>query len=92
MPTDSNSQLSIHAKAVNLARRLTAQNEADLLQEPFYDEDADNKKFTHDTCQQMSQHLIHLKSLPHECLQYSDVVVDLKRRDTDTTHPTQFLS
>lgn len=48
--------------------------------------------YDHDYCNDLAQHLIHTKSLPVECLKYSDVLSDLKRRDSDTTHPTQILS
>jgi len=47
---------------------------------------------THDTCKELASHLIHFKSLPMECRKFTDVVVDLKRRDSDSTDPTQVLS
>ena len=44
-------------------------------------------------CENIAQHMLHVKDLPVECqTKYSDIVHELKRRDTDTTHPTQFLS
>lgn len=43
-------------------------------------------------CQELATHLIHFKSLPEGCKQYKDIASDLKRRDSDTTHPTQYLS
>jgi hypothetical protein len=43
-------------------------------------------------CEELASHLVHAKDLPVECQQkYTDVYNELKRRDTDTTHPTQFL-
>jgi hypothetical protein len=48
-------------------------------------------EYDHAKCQELASHLGHLKSLPTPCLKYTDVANDLKRRDTDTTHPTQFL-
>lgn len=130
-------QLTLHANAVNLARRLTVSNENDLLQESyvgekvcpsveFYlvcfvflgagshgeglrgnclylllyffvsrtdtDDDMKNsKKYSHDYCHELAQHLIHTNALPMECRKYIDVVSDLKRRDTDTSHPTQWM-
>jgi hypothetical protein len=48
-------------------------------------------EYDHAKCQELASHLGHLKSLPAPCLKYKDVTTDLKRRDTDTTHPTQFL-
>ena len=50
------------------------------------------KKLDHDMCQKMGAHLIHLNTLPKECQKFNDVVSDLKRRDRDTTHPTQWMS
>jgi hypothetical protein len=55
----------------------------------------DNKKkldYTHDFCQELASHMMHYKSLPSECIKYKDVAGDLQRRDTDTTHATQYLS
>jgi hypothetical protein len=43
-------------------------------------------------CQELASHMVHLKSLPEGCKQYTDIAADLKRRDSDTTHPTQYLS
>jgi hypothetical protein len=48
--------------------------------------------FDHDKCSEMARHMMHLSSLPAECMKYKDITSDLKRRDTDTTHPTQVLS
>ena len=48
--------------------------------------------YTHDDCAELAKHMQHLKSLPAECMKYQDVKTDLKRRDTDTTDPTQILS
>ena len=47
--------------------------------------------YTHDMCKEMASHMIHTKSLPEGCKKYKDVVTDLQRRDSDTTHPTSFL-
>ena len=44
-------------------------------------------------CENVASHMMHAKDLPVECQsKYSDIVQEMKRRDTDTTHPTQFLS
>lgn len=40
---------------------------------------------------ELARHLMHESALPVQCQKYSDVVVDLRRRDSDTTHPTQVL-
>lgn len=50
------------------------------------------KKLDHDRCQEVSAHLIHLNALPKECQKFQDVVANLKRRDSDTAHPTQWMS
>lgn len=49
-------------------------------------------RYTRDSCKELSSHLIHLSSLPTECRKYGEITADLKRRDSDTTHPTQILS
>jgi hypothetical protein len=44
-------------------------------------------------CEEFASRITNVKFLPVGCQEkYSDIVMDLKRRDTDTTHPTQFLS
>jgi hypothetical protein len=44
-------------------------------------------------CEHIANHMMHVKDLPMDCqTKYMDIVNELKRRDTDTTHPTQFLS
>jgi hypothetical protein len=44
-------------------------------------------------CEEFASRITNVKYLPVECQEkYSDIVMDLKRRDTDATHPTQFLS
>ena len=48
--------------------------------------------YTHDYCQSLASHLQHLKNLPKECQKFEDVRNDLKRRDSDTTHPSSILS
>jgi hypothetical protein len=50
------------------------------------------KAWTHDACEELSKHLAKSAALPTECQKYNDVVANLRRRDTDTTHPTQWMS
>jgi hypothetical protein len=50
------------------------------------------KQMTHDDCAEISRHLLHPVALPVECKKFEDVMSFLKRRDSDTTHPTQYLS
>lgn len=49
-------------------------------------------QYTHDMCKEMASHMVHAKNLPADCKKYKDVVSDLQRRDSDTTHPTSMLS
>lgn len=60
-----------------------------LLTEDHY---TDTKKYTRQECAELARHLIHEKNLPKQCQQYSEVVVDVRRRDSDTTDPTSILS
>eukprot|EP00977_Amphora_coffeiformis_P022369 scaffold10856_cov229-Amphora_coffeaeformis.AAC.20 len=100
-------KLTLHPQAVNIARRYTEMNENDLvmvrnsiLNERFswatiVSEDSNNvfkKNYTKQECMELARHMMHESSLPSQCQKYSDVVVDLRRRDSDTTHPTQYLS
>jgi len=48
-------------------------------------------KYSKKECQNMATHLIHPSGLPDACKKYTDVVQYLKRHDTDTAHPTQYL-
>mmetsp|Transcript_15577 Transcript_15577/g.29751 ORF Transcript_15577/g.29751 Transcript_15577/m.29751 type:complete len:92 (+) Transcript_15577:168-443(+) len=87
-------KLTLHPQAVNIARRYTEMNENDLVMENLY-EDSNNvfkKNYTKQECMELARHMMHESSLPSQCQKYSDVVVDLRRRDSDTTHPTQYLS
>jgi hypothetical protein len=55
--------------------------------------DIQAKRMDRTYCEQIASHMMHVKDLPMECqTKYIDIVNELKRRDTDTTHPTQFLS
>ena len=49
-------------------------------------------EYTHDYCQELAKHMVHLKSLPAECKKYKDVAGVLKRRETDDVDATQILS
>lgn len=129
-------QLTLHSKAVNLARRFSVQNEPDMMrkwwcscysrelcilvrilqcpltcitcthhsrcchsstraEESFVEDDsfdAPPKKYTREFCTELSKHLVNEKALPLECYKFRDVVRDLKRRGTDTTHPTSWMA
>ncbi|KAL7566245.1 hypothetical protein ACA910_011308 [Epithemia clementina (nom. ined.)] len=82
----------IHAESVNLARRLSAQNESDLLMESLYDDEVKQRNYTRIECASIASHLVHLKQLPMQCMKYKDVANDLRRRDSDTTHGSEVLS
>eukprot|EP00586_Coscinodiscus_wailesii_P006353 CAMPEP_0172489790 /NCGR_PEP_ID=MMETSP1066-20121228/20014_1 /TAXON_ID=671091 /ORGANISM="Coscinodiscus wailesii, Strain CCMP2513" /LENGTH=89 /DNA_ID=CAMNT_0013257901 /DNA_START=48 /DNA_END=317 /DNA_ORIENTATION=+ len=88
----SNTDITVHAKAVNIARRLSVQNENDLMQEPFYDTEDDFDKYTKDVCKDIAAHIVHPKHLPSACTRFSDIIHDLEKKDKDTAHPTQWLS
>jgi hypothetical protein len=63
-----------------------------LLQENLYADTMDTPVHDREYCAQLAKHLMHMNSLPRGCLQYKDIANDLKRRDTDTTDPTSYLS
>jgi len=91
MPADNS--VMIHAQAINLARRLSVQNENDLMQEDMFDNTLDSHvKYDREHCAQLASHLTHLKYLPKECRKFQDITMDLKRRDSDTTHGSEVLS
>mmetsp|Transcript_829 Transcript_829/g.1154 ORF Transcript_829/g.1154 Transcript_829/m.1154 type:complete len:88 (+) Transcript_829:152-415(+) len=83
----------IHYKAINLARRLSAKNENDLLQESYYEEaDDDQITYTKDMCSSIAQHLLQANSLPVECMKYEDIVKSMKSNKADMSHPTSWMS
>jgi hypothetical protein len=44
-------------------------------------------------CESLAQHVLRAKDLPMDCqMKYSDLVQTIKRRETDTTHPSHLLS
>ena len=51
-----------------------------------------NKKYSRQECESIASHLMHLNQLPVQCMKYKEVALDLKRRDSDTTHGTAILS
>ena len=55
-------------------------------------DEPNKKKVDHQYCQELARHLMHPSGLPKDCQKFQDVMIDLKRRDTDTAHPTQWLS
>jgi hypothetical protein len=50
------------------------------------------RKYDHESCQELASHLINAKGLPAQCLQYTDVVTMIRRRETDRTDGTEILS
>lgn len=48
--------------------------------------------YDHDSCAMIAKNLGHLKNLPMQCMKYSDVKMDLQRRDTDSTDQSSLLS
>lgn len=59
---------------------------------PFLCVEEPTPKYTKEMCQNIASHLLHPTHLPDQCKKYSDVVTYLKRHDTDTAHPTQWMS
>lgn len=62
------------------------------MYEDTWDELKNNNKappvtpvYTKDTCQSMASHMMHMSQLPMECSKFPEVVLDLKRRDSDST-------
>ena len=51
-----------------------------------------SKKYSRQECESIASHLMHLNQLPVQCMKYKEVALDLKRRDSDTTHGTAILS
>mmetsp|Transcript_11387 Transcript_11387/g.14998 ORF Transcript_11387/g.14998 Transcript_11387/m.14998 type:complete len:88 (+) Transcript_11387:112-375(+) len=83
----------LHEKSFNLARRWSVQNEPDMMMEDLYDaEHIMSNNYTQVQCASLAKHLEHLKQLPTQCTQYKEITSDLKRRDSDTTHGSEFLS
>lgn len=51
-----------------------------------------HRDYDHGYCREISQHLLHSRDLPTECMKFNDLVAEMKSRETDTTHYSQFLS
>lgn len=102
LPDDSveTSEVSVkpdHTKAVNLARRFTAQNENDLMQESLYEEVEEKeafkkKEYNKDICEELAHHVIQPQYLPKECNKYNEAVQYAATHEKDRTDPTQLLS
>lgn len=84
-------KITVHTNAINLARRWSVQNENDLMQEDFVSAPKGNQ-YTKDKCQRLASHMIHPSAIPVQCRKYDDVMTYLERHDTDTSHPTQWMS
>ena len=54
--------------------------------------DTNSKKLSKEECQNLAPHMLHPNAIPKECRKYADVMQYLKRHDTDTAHPTQWMS
>lgn len=74
------------------ARKLTAQNENDMLGYIGYEDDGEKVEYTRDLCDSLSKHMMHVKDLPHECMKFSDIVHFVEANDKDLTHPTSYMS
>ncbi|GFH58798.1 hypothetical protein CTEN210_15274 [Chaetoceros tenuissimus] len=70
-----------HYKAVNLARKLTSQNENDILGYSGYEDEIEKVEFTQGLCEKFAEQIIHVKHLPHECKQYKDLLDSMKENE-----------
>eukprot|EP00979_Chaetoceros_neogracilis_P006869 scaffold1392_cov269-Chaetoceros_neogracile.AAC.31 len=81
-----------HYRAVNLARKLTCQNENDMLGFAGYEDEGDEINYSKQMCEDLAKHLMHVKSIPQECMKFSDVVHSVKVNEKDSAHPTSWMS
>jgi hypothetical protein len=51
-----------------------------------------HRQYDRSYCSELAQHVVSSRSLPNECLKFQDIIGELKRRDSDTTHASQILS
>ncbi|KAI2504924.1 hypothetical protein MHU86_9533 [Fragilaria crotonensis] len=91
-------ELAIHSKAFNVARRLTAQNDFDIMHS-CVEETVDDtmsttppRKFDYLSCAELASHLTKTKQVPPECSKFTDIVSSIRRRETDSTNGTEILS
>mmetsp|Transcript_12140 Transcript_12140/g.17679 ORF Transcript_12140/g.17679 Transcript_12140/m.17679 type:complete len:116 (+) Transcript_12140:131-478(+) len=75
----------VFADSVNIARRLSSNNEHDLVQENMID-----KKRDHRSCKAVAAKLSNLKDLPQECFEYNDIVVSFQKRPTKSENSIAF--
>ncbi|KAL3771620.1 hypothetical protein ACHAWO_009780 [Cyclotella atomus] len=71
------------ATAINLARRMTRNNEPDLLQEDFMIDDDRDVKFSHDFCKNLALKVKHTSDYPLECHDYEDAMILLRRHNSE---------
>ena len=50
------------------------------------------KTYNKKECTELAKHMFRESALPAQCQKFEDIVVDLRRRDSDTTDPTSILS
>lgn len=50
------------------------------------------QEFSRQDCESIARGLQHYNQLPASCLKFQEVALDLRRRDSDTTHGSQVLS
>lgn len=81
-----------HYKAVNLARKLTSQNENDILGFSGYEDEGDDIVYTKDMCEDLAKHLMHVKNLPQGCMKFEDIVHTVMVNEKDIAHPTSWMS
>jgi len=70
----------MYTESVNLARRLSAHSEPNLLQDYFYDDDVDNINTTKNYCEMSAASVTKLSDFPSECKKYADIMESLRRR------------
>eukprot|EP00429_Kryptoperidinium_foliaceum_P099806 CAMPEP_0176260384 /NCGR_PEP_ID=MMETSP0121_2-20121125/39555_1 /TAXON_ID=160619 /ORGANISM="Kryptoperidinium foliaceum, Strain CCMP 1326" /LENGTH=132 /DNA_ID=CAMNT_0017600293 /DNA_START=83 /DNA_END=481 /DNA_ORIENTATION=+ len=75
---------SLHAQAINLARRHSIRNENDLLQQNLFDDDETFSEVTERYCSSLLQKRLPAGfELPAECHRYESFQANLRRRQSN---------
>jgi hypothetical protein len=56
------------------------------------EDEGDEINYSKEMCEDLAKHLMHVKSIPQECMKFSDVVHSVKVNEKDSAHPTSWMS
>lgn len=67
-------------------------NENDMLGYSGYEDDDVEVDYSKAMCEDLAKHLMHVKSIPQQCMKFDDIVHSVESSEKDPTHPTSWMS